>query len=69
MIYEMTNAYPQNLEGCKDGYSYSLLQINSNTLTYKLTDPNGAIKLVKVDELGLDQLIGDPKSVWFSLQS
>lgn len=65
----MTNAYPQNLEGCKDGYSYSLLQINSNTLTYKLTDPNGAIKLVKVDELGLDQLIGDPKSVWFSLQS
>lgn len=65
----MTNAYPQNLEGCKDGYSYSLLQINSTTLTYKLTDPKGAIKLVKVDELGLDQLIGDPKSVWFSLQS
>ncbi len=65
MIYTNTDVLPENMAGGKDGYDYSLMQLNASTLTYKMTNPDGAMKVVEVDEAGMHQLCEDPQSVWF----
>lgn len=62
---EVFNVNPLSLSGSKDGYSYKLIQTDTDGLYYSITNPYGDAKIFMINSKSLvDELIESPMMFW-----
>lgn len=65
MLVQVTQFESQHINGCINGYSYSLVQsLENNLFAYRITNPEGFSRIVILDSDGVRKLCSDPSIFW-----